>query len=148
MNSGRAVGDLYKPQRPPETGCRPLSRQVVTLAFLSEQLPSPLISRHLVRTLVAETGSSVILVRFEPQTDSAADPSRPDLYLNGEFHLPAQLTPTDDGFCFLPLVVRADPPSPAGLDSLVQKLSRLFRYVLIETAISKPAAPWIFQLLE
>ena len=43
------------------------SRQVVTMAFLSERLPASLIGERLARSLCEETNSSVVLVRFERQ---------------------------------------------------------------------------------
>ena len=148
MNSGRAFGDNQKPQRPPRNGSRSLARQIITLGFLSEELPARLVSEHLARSLVSETRASVILVRFEAEPEGTRTPAEaPELYLNGEFHLPGQLHETEGGFHLLKLMVRSDPPSPAGLDSLVSQLSRHFRHVLISVEINRPPPPWIFELL-
>src|SRR6185503_10498602 len=67
MNPGRAVGALL-PQRPPynSSGQRTFSRQIVTLGFLSEELPSSFVSQQLAGAVFAEMKgeSPVILVRF------------------------------------------------------------------------------------
>src|SRR5438874_1417726 len=150
MNLGRAFGDNLEPQRPPRIGQRPLARQIVSLAFLSDQLPASLITRQLAGSLRTETNASVILVRFATEAEMAGSNggAHPELYLNGEFHLPPELIQAQDGVCHLTLGVRSEPPTAPGLDSLVNQLSRRFRYVLIELAIDRPAAPWIFELLQ
>jgi len=145
MNPGRAFGDNIEPLRPPG-GTKP-QNHVITLASLSEQLPINLVSQQLARSLCAETKASTILVRFKVQTLSADGQGIPEQYLNGEFHLPQQLAPSEGGFCSLTIGVRSEPPSPAGLDSLISQLSRIFRYVLIEVGVARPPAPWIFELL-
>lgn len=175
MNPGRAVGAL-QPQRPPynSSGPRSYSRQIVTLGFLSEELPSSFISQQLAGALFnqMEGQSPVILVRFatsvqgsvfsvqsegrDPQASSPPEEVKvtstngmPEIYLNGEFHLPAELVPTAGGFPMVTITIKGeDRPSPAGLDSLVSQLGRLFKHVLIEVPISRPAEPWIFNLLE
>src|SRR6266850_7949211 len=148
MNHGRAFGESIEPLRPAGVGSRP--HRVVTLAYLSDALPNTLISQQLARSLCAETNAPVILVRFEAEKEKndANGGGIPELYLNGEFHLPAQLAKTEAGFCLLSLAVRTEPPSAAGLDSMISQLSRLFRYVVIEVAINRPPAPWIFELLQ
>lgn len=149
MNPGRAVGAL-NPQRPPynSSGQRRYSRQIVTLGFLSEELPSTFLSQQLAGAILGqlEAKASVILVRFLAQSEGSAVP---EIYLNGEFHLPAELAPTAGGFPMVTITIKGDDrPSPAGLDSLVSQLSRLFKHVLIEVPINGPAEPWIFDLLE
>src|SRR5437879_4326507 len=150
MNPGRVTGENEEPYRPSGAGGRPLPRQVVTLAFLSEQLPTSLVSQQLARSLCAETEATVILVRFEPEAEGSMGngKARPELYLNGEFHLPPEVPRTDAGFYSLTVSVRGEPPTPAGIESLVTRLSRHFRHILIEAPVSKPAAPWTFELLQ
>lgn len=131
---------------------RRLPRQIVTLAFLSQQLPAATISEQLARSLCSETDANVVLVRFAPQ-DSVPVTARPELpapekFLNGEFHMPSRVKKTSGGFHSVTLGIKnAEPPSPAGIASLVSHLSRHFRHVLIETIASDSPAPWLFDLL-
>src|SRR3954465_9310680 len=103
MNQGRAFGAL-QPQRPPSSsGQRSYSRQIATLGFVSEELPSTLLSRQLAAALFAESKQQtpVVLVRFQKASLESSDEQKaaiPELYLNGEFHLPAELVPTPGGF--------------------------------------------------
>ena len=129
----------------PEVRFPSAPRQVVTLAFLSAQIPADRFSAHLARALCAESESSVVLVRLEPQ-DGPHDPARPELSLNGEFHLPSVVTKSDDGYHFIRLGVRSDPPTPAGIASLVTLLSRHFRHVLVEAQAGERPAPWLLEL--
>src|SRR5947209_524933 len=150
MNLGRAVGGNHQPQRPAATGKRPLARQIVTLGFLSEELPSRLIAERIAGSLVTETQAPVILVRFDTKREGGhvVSPATPEVYLNGEFHLPPELLPTPGGFHLVTITVRGEPPSPAGLDSLVGQLGRFYRHVLIEVPINRPPEPWIIELLK
>src|SRR5580692_6585207 len=88
-----------------ETGFESLPRQIVTLALLAEQIRDSLISEQLARSLCAETEASVVLVRLEPQDSQGRtdDGVRPELFLNGEVHLPPQVQKTDAGFHSLTL---------------------------------------------
>src|SRR5882724_3491190 len=149
MNLGRSTeenGDLILTT---EARHEPLPRQVVTLAFLAKQSLASLISEQLARSLCAEAKASVVLVRLEPQAGAGMtdDGARPELFLNGEFHLPADLRKTDAGFHSLILGVGSDPPTPPGIDSLVRQLSRRFRYVLIKVQADERPVPWLCELL-
>ncbi len=126
-----------------------LPRQVVALAFLDGRIPNSLTSEQLARALCAETETSVVLVRLERQngTDGTEGVAPSEPYLNGEFHMPPEVQKADAGFHSLVLGVRNDPPSPAGIASLVGQLSRHFRHVLIQTQVDNPPAPWLFELL-
>jgi NTE family protein len=132
---------------------RRLPRQIVSLAFLSQQLPAAIISEQLARNLCSETDENVVLVRFAPLDCSsvAARPGlpQPEFFLNGEFHMPSRVNKTIGGFYSVTLGIKdAEPPSPAGIASLVSHLSRHFRHVLIETIPSDSPAPWIYDLLQ
>ena len=135
--------------RPVDSDPRPLPRQIVTLAFLSEHLPASLISEQLARSLIAETATSVVRVRFEPQegNDTTNNGAQPNPYLNGEFRMPARVPQTEAGFHSLTLGIRSDPPSPEGIASLVSQLSRQFRHVLLEVPASERSAPWLVECL-
>jgi NTE family protein len=85
----------------------------------------------------------VVLVQLERQDGELQ--SEP--FLNGEFHMPPEVRQTDGGFYSITLGVRSDPPTPAGIISLLSQLTRHFRYVLIETPASKSPAPWFSELL-
>jgi len=126
-----------------------LPRQIVTLTYLSERLPAPLLSEQVARSLAAETETAVVLVRLQPQRTTLAtdNGALPEPFLNGEFHMPSALRKNQGGFYQLTLGVRSDPPTPAGIASMVSHLSRHFRYVLIETLADNPPAPWLFELL-
>jgi NTE family protein len=149
MHLGRSTaenGDLILAT---EAAHEPLPRQVVTLAFLAKRSLASLISGQLARSLCAETAASVVLVRLEPQDGAGIteDGARPELFLNGEFHLPPGLRKTDAGFYSLTLGIGSDPPTPPGIASLVSQLSRHFRYVLIQTQVDERPAPWLSELL-
>jgi NTE family protein len=129
-----------------DSGPRPLSFHVVTLAFLSEHLPASLISEGLARSLCDETGDSVVLVRFERQEGRGATNNGAQIAcLNGEFHMPACLSRTAAGFHSLELGVGSEPPSPPGITSLVNQLTRHFRHVLIEVPATERSAPWLVE---
>jgi NTE family protein len=149
MNLGRSTGENGKIILATEAVHEPLPRQIVTLAFLEKQIPASLISEQLARSLCAETKASVVLVRLEPQDGAGMvnGGARPELFLNGEFHLPPGLHKTDAGFHSLILGIRSDPPTPPGIASLVSQLSLHFRYVLIETQVDERPAPWLSEFL-
>src|SRR5438552_3817264 len=124
----------------------PPPHRIVSLAFLSAHLPASLISQELARSLVAESEAAVVLVRFKMQDgkNGTGDGQQPELFLNGEFHIPTRVSRTEAGFYALTLGVRnEDPPSPAGVASLISHLSRHFRYVLIETPAEDRPASWL-----
>jgi NTE family protein len=149
MNLGRSTGENGELVRSTEVVHEPLPRQIVTLAFLEKQIPASLMSEQLARSLCAETKASVVLVRLEPWDGYGTmnDCPRPELFLNGEFHLPANFRETNAGFHSLILGVGADPPTPPGIASLVSQLSRYFRYVLIQTQVDRQPGPWLSELL-
>src|SRR5215471_8626871 len=146
MNVGRAVGVSGKSRLATET--ENLPRQIVTLAFPGNQTGS-FISEQLARTLCAQTEAPVVLVHLEHADGGSLreQPVRPELFLNGEFHLPAVLDKTEAGFHSLPLGVGTNPPTPPGIASLVEQLSRHFRYVLIEARVDEESTPWVSELL-
>jgi NTE family protein len=144
MNVGRAVGVNEVLRLAPETGQDFLPRQIVTLAFPGNQIPGPFIGEQLARALCAEIDAPVVLVHLGCGSEAEA---RPELFLNGEFHLPAVLDRTDAGFHSLVLGVGTNPPTPPGIASLVEQLSRHFRYVLIEARVDEGSTPWVSELL-
>jgi NTE family protein len=149
MNFDRSISDGEAPVRSGAVDQERLPRQVVTLAFLSGQICDSLITEQLARSLCAETEASVVLVRLEPQDSQGRRyyGSRPELFLNGEVHLPPEVLKTDAGFHALTLGLRSEPPTPASIASLLSQLSRRFRHVLVQTPVDEPAAPWFFELL-
>jgi len=130
-------------------GSRRLRHQVVTLGFLSEHLATDFISARLAASLAAESGDMTVLVRFTRQddigdTDGAA---RADLSLNGEFHMPPQIRRTSAGFHSLILGVGGEPPSPAGIASLVNQLRCHFTHVLLAAVVNERSSPWFSECL-
>jgi NTE family protein len=124
-----------------------LQRQVVTLAFLSEHVPASIVSHQLARLVRSETGASVVLVRFVSYSEGAnVGGAQPNVYLNGEFRMPAQLSSSDTPFDLLTVGVNGD-PSPSSIESLFSELRRRFRYVLMEAPANEHQAPWVFELL-
>jgi NTE family protein len=148
----RATVATSSATRPARTEKRRLPRQIITLAFLSQELPAETISEQLARSLCSETDSNVVLVRFAPldRGSVAARPGlpQPEFFLNGEFHMPSRVNKTIGGFYSVTLGIKdAEPPSPAGIASLVSHVSRHFRHVLIESIPSDSPTPWLFDLL-
>jgi NTE family protein len=127
-------------------------RQIVTLAFLSQHLPAATISEQLARSLCSETDANVVLVKFAAQDGGpvAAQPGlpTPEFFLNGEFHMPSRVNKTIGGYYSVTLGIKStEPPSAAGMASLVSHLSRHFRHVLIESIPSDQPVPWLLDLL-
>src|SRR5262245_13686511 len=86
-----------------------LSHQVVTLAFLSEQIPAALVTHQLARFLHRETALSVVLVRFAPYDDLTSPGGEPRVYLNGEFRMPNRIGEVDPDFDLLTVGVKGEP---------------------------------------
>jgi len=126
-----------------------LPHHVVTLAFLSGQLPAGLISEQLAGSLCAETQATAVLVRFKLVDGSGAtdDGVQPDLSLNGEFHMPHQVRKAVAGYYSVVVGVGSEAPSPAGIASLVNQLSAHFRYVLIAAPVDERSVPWLSECL-
>jgi len=120
---------------------------VVTLAFLSEQLPVATISEHVAGRLCAETKESAILVQFKLLGGTPDDHSQADVSLNGEFHMPPTLRKTEAGYYSVIVGVESETPSPAGIASLVSQLSTAFRYVLIAAPATERTAPWFAECI-
>ncbi|HWV99804.1 MAG TPA: patatin-like phospholipase family protein [Candidatus Acidoferrum sp.] len=128
----------------PTLSQRSSRHQIVALAFLSEQLPASQLTETLARWLCVETEASAVLVRLERQENQAGHPAH---FLNGEFHMPARMCKTEAGYHFLTVAIGGEGPSPAGIASLVSRLSSHFDYVLIEAPAAERAAPWLIELL-
>src|SRR5207302_9860894 len=73
--------------------------------------------------------------------------SRPDVFLNGEFHLPPAIRKTDGGFYALTLGVESRPSSQASIESLISQLAGHFRHVLFEIPDAERAAVWLSEFL-
>jgi NTE family protein len=126
-----------------------LPRQFITLAFLSDRLPASLIGERIAQSLVAEIDERVLLLRIELQEGNlpATRGTEPDVFLNGEFHLPSEIRKTDGGFYALTLGVESRPSSPASFESLMTQLAAQFRHVLIEMCDCDRAAIWLSEFL-
>jgi len=133
----------------PNLGCRRLRHQVVTLGFLSKDLPADLISAQLAASLAAESDEMTVLVRFTRQDDigDTVEAAEADLSLNGEFHMPPQIRRTSAGFHSLILGVGGEPPSPAGIASLVNQLRCHFTHVLLAAVVNERSSPWFSECL-
>ncbi len=140
-SSDRIFSLSSTPSRPPH--------RVITLAFLSGQLPASLINEQLAGSLCAETKATAVLVRFKLLNGSGAtdDGSQPDVSLNGEFYMPPQVHQAEAGYYSVIVGVGSEVPSPAGIASLVSQLSAHFRYVLIAAPANERSAPWLSECL-
>ena len=125
------------------------ARRVVTLVFLSRQLPAALLSEQVARRLHDETGASGALVRFTATHHLTGTQTRRknDLVLNGALHLPSELPQTEDGFCTLNLAVDDELHPPGWIASLLEQLHQRFDYTLIEAGMDDLPAPSLFEFL-
>lgn len=124
------------------------ANRVVTLAFLSQKLPSVLIGEQTARALSAETDSSVVLVRLaRPLNGDTTTIRRGIVNFGGEFPLPNEIPRTDAGFYFLKIGDNGELYQPERIASLVDQLRKRFRYVLIETIADDLFAPSLFEFL-
>jgi NTE family protein len=150
MNFGRSTKRDGEPIPLTDSAREAPAPQVITLAYLTEQLPESLITAQLARSLCAETGASVVLVRLESHDGPGTtnDGAQRELFLNGEFHLPPQLGEIDAGFRSLTIFCsRREPPTPSGLNSLLNQLTSYYRYVLVQTRVDEKPTSWLFELL-
>lgn len=133
----------------PNLGDRHLRRRVVTLGFLSQDLPADLISAQLAGSLSVESDEMTVLVRLTRQEDmgDTGKAAQADLSLNGEFHMPPQIRRTSAGFHSLILGVGGEPPSPAGIASLVSQLRCHFTNVLLAAVVNECSSPWFSECL-
>jgi NTE family protein len=123
------------------------TRQIIPLVFFSPSLPNRLISERLAGSLRAETGASVVLVRLEalngapvhfPGRDgraTAVDWAPSEMVLQGQFAMPSNLIKAEAGFHVLTLNLSGGFLAPGSNTSLIDYLSRQFRYVLIEVIV-------------
>jgi NTE family protein len=149
MNERRLIRGPGENLFRPEPGFEELPGHVVTLAFLSDQIPSDSISERLAGALCGQTDGSVVLVRLEhhDQHAPADGPVPPERSLNGEFHMPSEFGRTEGGFHAITLTLLQEPPTPAGVLSLLGKLKRYFRHVIIAAPAHEQPAPWLIELL-
>jgi NTE family protein len=138
LTTGETLENRLRPGRQIPEARR---NQIVTLAFLGS---IPRIAELLAETLCAETDGPVVLVRFGTSGQGKEGHS-----LNGEFHFPPHgIAKVERGFHALTVgVSQEEPPSTAGIVSLIAKLSRHFRHVLIEAEFEETSWQWLRELL-
>ncbi len=126
-----------------------LPRQVVTLAFVSERVAATVIREQLARSLCVEASASVVLVQVESPRNNGLSGfgPPPELYLNGEFHMPNQILRTETGFYSLTIGITNEAPSVPGIESLIKQLSSRFRHVIISIPASERDAPWLLEVI-
>jgi NTE family protein len=130
--------------------------QIVTLGFLSKQLPSARISENLAKSLRADTGASVVLLRlegcenqtcfagsFEDQT-TVVDWACSESVLQDQFR-PGTLFKTEAGFELLTLSLSSRRTSLESISSFLSQLSRHFHYVLIEVLAEESLPPSVLE---
>ncbi len=123
-----------------------LPNQIVSLGFLSSSLPERSISEALAASLCKESEVPVVLVRLEPLRAGRTVNEDPRCTLNGEFHMPHEFERVGEGFYQVNLELREEPPTPAGVASLIERLSVRFRHVLIQFPVDAGAADWAMEL--
>lgn len=103
------------------------SGQLVTLAFLSSELPALLIEKSIASVLHKESGANVALVRLLG-TNSASQ--KADIILDGSQLRPVRITERDGGYASLTVGVPPDAKAEV-LGELLTHLSRCYEHVLI-----------------
>jgi NTE family protein len=137
---------------------KPSQPRVVTLAFLSNQLPAPMMTGRLAASLFQETGSSVVLVRLQAFNDAPAvcatfddnatvvDWAPADSVLQRQFH-GCNLAKTEEGFDLMTFDLRSNRLFSPGIASLISQLKRHFHYVLIEGVADGAVRPLLPEFL-
>lgn len=138
---------------------RTSTHQIIPLVFLSGSLPAELISEKIARSLRAETGSSVVLVRLEARNGATAhfpgcdgkatavDWAPSEMVLQGQFGMPSNRLEAEAGFHILTLNLTGGLTAPDGNASPLDYLSRQFRYVLVEMIADQVARPALLEFL-
>ncbi len=130
----------------------PPRAQTITLGFISQELPASEISGELARSLRAETGASVLLVRlqcaetghfFKGSLENQAtvvDWAATELVSQGRFRS-GSVAKTEAGYELMTLSVRGQWETTESLASMVNRAGRDYRYVLVEVVAEEtPAA--------
>jgi NTE family protein len=137
---------------------KPAHLGVVTLGYLSKELPASLISGRLASSLSQETGASVVLVRLQTFNDTPAvscafddnatvvDWAPADFVLQRQFQ-GCTLAKTEQGFDLMTFDVHSGLMATR-ISSLVNQLKRHFRYVLIEAVADEPVRSLLPEFLK
>ncbi|HTV39506.1 MAG TPA: patatin-like phospholipase family protein [Candidatus Sulfotelmatobacter sp.] len=123
--------------------------RVVTLAFLSRDLPAQILGRQIARALSAETNEPVALVHLtRPPSGDTTTIRRGAAGLSGEFPLPTEMPGAEDGYHYLSLGENGELYQPEWIPSLVEQLRRRYSYVLIEAVADEIYGPSLIELLQ
>ena len=138
MNVERSIRDL-------ETS----HGRVVTLAFLSRQLPAASFTKPLSQYLCTQTGAKVALVRFTPSGTPAVLNEPPQINLSVEVgrSLPSQLPQKNTGPQLINLRIENESYNSGWILSLLEQLRSRFDYILIEAVTEDLPAPLLFDFL-
>ena len=121
-------------------GATPL---IVTLAFLSEHIPATLLTEELAGLLAAETGESAVLVRFKgPGLNGAKSNGTPEFDGHDSASALDRSLTRQEGFQSLTVGMNNGASTPDSIHSLLSKLNRRFRFVLVELLCNERPAPW------
>jgi len=122
--------------------------KVVTLAFLSQKLPTTLLAEQVASALAAETDASIALIRLvRPATGDTTTIRRGAIGLAGTFPLPNQIPRNDAGYHTLDIGENGELYQPEWVASLVDQLRRRFRYVLIAAVADAIYGPSMVEIL-
>lgn len=124
--------------------------RVVTLTFLSKDLPATSVTEPLAQYLHDETGQNVLLIRFA----GSVDPAEPGEKLpvdsssfNGHFRQIAHISPPEGGFHLCTLTISNESYHPGWIEPLLGELRHRFDYVLIEAVAEELPAELLFEFL-
>jgi NTE family protein len=121
---------------------------IVTLAFLSEHIPTSLLTEDLAGLLTAETGESAVLVRFRgPGANGAKSNGTQDFDGHDSASALERALQRQEGFQSLTVGMNNGASTPDSIHSLLSQLSRRFRFVLVELLCNERPAPWAVEFL-
>jgi NTE family protein len=138
MNVERSIRDL-------ETS----HGRVVSLAFLSRDLPAASFTRPLSQYLRTQTGAKIALVRFTPAGNPVVENDPLPVNLTVDMDRPPALpmSSEDAGAHLVNVNIGNESYPPGWTTSLLEQLRKRFEYVLIEAVTEDLPAPLLFDLL-
>lgn len=118
--------------------------RIITLAGLSARLPDGFIGQELAQALRRESGESVLLIQFEPASESASSPladwPQRGTHASGEFAFASQVRRLQGGLAVLRLNVRGDLAEVDNLAPVISHVRCHFQYVILQVSSHVPVA--------
>ena len=127
---------------------RALKGRLATLLFLSDALPSQLLSESIAHRLHTETGGSVVLVKFVSSENKRSSNDEPvDCTLDSEGLSAGHVRQVDSGLHILRVGLSNEPPCTGALGELFRRLRHRFQYVLINITAEQLPAEQLFETI-